>query len=171
MSTSVTQLESGRDAAALALADAQRQVDALGILAGTTPAHGPGVVVTITDPNHKLRSATILDAVEELRDAGAEAIQLGNVRVVAATAFTDTSNGILAAGVVLPVPYVLTAVGDAHTLNDALRIPGGVVDAVAQAGATATIALAPTVSVTALRAPTADRYARPFASAPPAATG
>lgn len=164
LSASVAQLQGGRDAAAAALADAQRQVDALGILAGTTAAHGTGIVVTIADPQHKLRSDTLLDAVEELRDAGAEAIQLGPVRVVAATAFTDAGSGILAAGIPVPAPYVLTAIGDAHTLNDALRIPGGVVDSVAQEGAAATIASPPTVAVTALRAPSADRYARAIAS-------
>jgi uncharacterized protein YlxW (UPF0749 family) len=120
--------------------------------------------VTIDDPEHKLHSDTLLDAVEELRDAGAEAIQLGPVRVVAATAFTDVGSGILAGGTPVPAPYVLTAIGDAHTLNDALRIPGGVVDSVAQAGAVATIALPPAVAVTALRVPSADRYARPIAS-------
>jgi uncharacterized protein YlxW (UPF0749 family) len=171
LSANVAQLQSGRDAAAAALADAQRQVDALGILAGTTAAHGTGVVVTIEDPQHKLRSDTLLDAVEELRDAGAEAIQLGPVRVVAATAFTDAGSGILAAGVPVPVPYVLSAIGDAHTLNDALRIPGGVVDTVAQDGAVANIAMPPTVAVTALRALSTDRYARPIASATPATAG
>jgi uncharacterized protein YlxW (UPF0749 family) len=168
LSASVDQLQSGRDAAAAALADAQRQVDALGILAGTTPAHGPGVVVTISDPAHKLRSDTLLDAVEELRDAGAEALQLGSVRVVAATAFTDSGTSVLAAGTTVTPPYVLTAIGDAHTLNDALRIPGGVVDTVAQDGAVAEITMPPTVSVTALRAPATPRYARPVPTTVPA---
>lgn len=171
LSAGVAQLQSGRDAAAAALADAQRQVDALGILAGSTAAHGTGVVVTIADPQHKLRSDTLLDAVEELRDAGAEAIQLGQVRVVAATAFTDAGSAILADGTAVPPPYVLTAIGDAHTLNDALRIPGGVVDTVAQDGAVANITLPPSVAVTALRALRSDRYARPIASTAPATAG
>ena len=167
LSAGVTELQTGRDAAAAALADAQRQVDALGILAGTIPAHGPGVVVTIADPQRKLRADTLLDAVEELRDAGAEAIQVGPVRVVAATAFTDGNGQILADGTVIPAPYVMLAIGDAHNLNDALRIPGGVVDAVSQDGAQATIAAPSTVAVTALRVLSTDRYARPIASSAP----
>jgi uncharacterized protein YlxW (UPF0749 family) len=171
LSSGVDRLQTGRDAAAAALADAQRQVDALGILAGTIAAHGPGVVVTVSDPRHVLHADTLLDAVEELRDAGAEAIQLGSVRVVASTAFTDGSSGVLAAGLPVPTPYRLLAIGDAHTLNDALRIPGGVVDTVAQAGAQTTITPATTVWVTALRASTADRYARPVASSSSAPAG
>jgi uncharacterized protein YlxW (UPF0749 family) len=171
LSASVQRLQSGRDAAAAALADAQRQVDALGILAGTTPAYGPGITLTLADPAHRLKADTLLDAVEELRDAGAEAIQVGAVRVVASTPFTDGRSGVLAGATALAAPYVLTAIGDAHTLDEAMRIPGGVVDAVAQDGATATIALPGTVSVTALRAPTADRYARPVPSAAATSTG
>ena len=171
LSANVAQLKSGQDAATAALADARRQVDALAILAGTTAAYGPGVVMTLSDPDHKLRSDELLDAVEELRDAGAEAMQVDGVRVVTATAFTDGPTGILAAGVPVASPYVLTAIGDAHTLNDAMRIPGGVVDTVTQDGAFAAIAMPATVAVTALRVAEPDRYARPVPSAAPASTG
>jgi uncharacterized protein YlxW (UPF0749 family) len=165
LAANVQQLQTGRDAAAAALADAQRQVDALGILAGTTPAYGPGIVLTVADPRHRLKADTLLDAVEELRDAGAEALQVGTVRVVASTPFTDGAGGISAGGTVLQAPYEIRAIGDAHTLGDAMRIPGGVVDTVAQGGGTATVTTPTTVSVTALRSPRADRYARPVPSA------
>ena len=42
---------------------------------------------------------SLLDAVQELRDAGAEAIQIGDVRVVASTWFDDAPNGIGLLGV------------------------------------------------------------------------
>ena len=58
----------------------------LGILAGTVAAEGPGIVVTIDGVDD---AALLLDTVQELRDAGAEAIQLGDVRVVASTYFTQ----------------------------------------------------------------------------------
>ena len=165
LSSTETSLQSGRNAAAAALADAQRQVDTLGILAGTMAAHGPGVVLTVSDPAGKVRADTLLDAVEELRDAGAEAIQVGAVRVTASTAFTDGRSGVMAAGTAIGAPYVVVAIGDAHTLDDALRIPSGVVDTVVQDGAQASVVEQAVVSVTALRRVTADRYARPVPSA------
>ena len=58
----------------------------LGILSGTVAATGPGVTLTIDDPDGTVTAATLLDGVEELRDAGAEAIEINDsVRVVAST--------------------------------------------------------------------------------------
>ena len=66
----------------------------LGILAGTVPATGPGVTITIDDPDGAVTRPTLLDGVEELRDAGAEAIEINDsVRVVASTSFTDGDGG------------------------------------------------------------------------------
>ena len=48
-----------------------------------SPATGPGIVLTISDPERKVDAPTMLDTVQELRDAGAEAIQIDDVRVVA----------------------------------------------------------------------------------------
>src|SRR5579884_2430010 len=67
---------------------AQREEQVLGVLLGTLPAQGPGVSVTISDPAGKLTGEDLLDVVEELRGAGAEAIQFGPVRVSTDTAFT-----------------------------------------------------------------------------------
>ena len=61
----------------------------MAILLGTRPAHGPGVEVTITDPQHELKAEDLLDVVEELRGAGAEAIQFGGGAGQHATAFTE----------------------------------------------------------------------------------
>jgi uncharacterized protein YlxW (UPF0749 family) len=164
-------LAAGTDRSAVALAEARRRARALGILAGTLPHRGPGVTVTITDPKSSVRAAVVLDTIEELRDAGAEAIQVGGssgrpVRVVASTYLLDTAAGGLDVdGTALRPPYRLVAVGDPATLDAAMRIPGGVLDAVASnAGARAAVAASPRVAVTALRPLRAPRYARP---APP----
>ena len=78
---------------------ARERLEALGILAGTVPATGPGIVLTISDPDNKVDAPTILDTVQELRDAGAEAIQINGERVVADTWFADTENGLSVSGV------------------------------------------------------------------------
>ena len=70
-------LLSGVGSSSEALKSAQDRLDTLGILTGTVPATGPGVVITITDPDHKVTAALLLDALQELRDAGAEAVQIG----------------------------------------------------------------------------------------------
>ena len=76
-------------------------------------------------------SDVLLDTVQELRDAGAEAIQISGVRIVASTAFTGTPGALLIGGTSVSRPYEVTAIGPASTLAEAMRIPGGVVDSLA----------------------------------------
>lgn len=155
------ELLSGSSARQAAQEAAQQQVDSLGILAGTAPAQGPGIRLTITDPDGALLASTLLDAVQELRDSGAEAMQVDDVRVVASTAFTDTEDGIAADGELLSSPYEFVVIGDAQTLETALEIPGGVVPSVFSQGARAGTDQLDEAVVDALRVPETPQYARP----------
>jgi uncharacterized protein YlxW (UPF0749 family) len=125
---------------------AEERRDALAVLAGTVPTVGPGVTVTIRDVEGEVSSVLLLDAVQELRDAGAEAIQIGDVRVVGSTALADVRDGIQVDGQVVRSPFRIVAIGDQSTLETALRIPGGVVDSVSQL-AGAEIAVTPSDQV------------------------
>jgi uncharacterized protein YlxW (UPF0749 family) len=155
-------LVSGSGQKAAALAAARTQADTLGILTGTVPAVGPGVVLTIDDPRGEVRADVLVDTLQELRDAGAEAIQLSGVRVVASTALVDEPGGVEVGGRQVSSPYRFAVIGDPRTLAAALAIPGGVVDTVdKRPGAHATVVRSPHVSITALRVLVEPRYARP----------
>jgi uncharacterized protein YlxW (UPF0749 family) len=153
-----------------ALDAARARATTLGILAGTVAAKGPGVEVYITDPRSTVRAATLLDLVQELRDAGAEAIQIGAARVVASTAFTDVRGGVAVDNLVLSAPYTVRAIGDGQTMATALEIPGGVIASMPE-GAHATVATREEVEVTALHAMPDPAYARPAATPTPKASG
>ncbi len=161
------QLTSGSGASAAALAEATRRTQVLGVLAGTVPATGPGVVITINDPDTKVSASVLLDALEELRNAGAEAVQISGaggatpVRVVAQTAFADDPEGVVVDGTLLRAPYRFTVVGEPGTLSGALGIPGGIEDVVNRQGGSIDINRPARVTVGALRALTTPRYARP----------
>jgi uncharacterized protein YlxW (UPF0749 family) len=144
-----------------ARAEAQAQADGLGILTGTVAATGPGVVVTITDPKNALKAEDLLDVVEELRGAGAEAIQFGPVRVGMTSAFRDVNGRVVLDAATLSAPYVVRAIGPAATMQTALEIPGGVAAVVRTAGGTAAITRSSALAITVLRAATKNRYARP----------
>jgi uncharacterized protein YlxW (UPF0749 family) len=149
-----------------ALVEAKARSQALGVLAGTLAAQGPGIQLTMTDPEHRLQAEDILDAVEELRAAGAEALQVGQVRIGLDSAFTDGDGtngdtGVLADGEPLTTPYRILAIGDPATLATALNIPGGVVDTVRQAGGQATINQEQRVVIRALRSLSTPHYAQP----------
>ncbi|PRY17823.1 DUF881 domain-containing protein [Kineococcus rhizosphaerae] len=162
-------LTQGSDQAQAAADAAAARAQEYGLLAGTLAAHGPGIVATITDPGAKLRSTNLIQLVQELRDSGAEAVQVGTARVVAQTAFTDGSGGVLVDGVLQRSPYVVTVVGDPSTLATAMDIPGGVRETLRSAGADLVVDQAPGpdgVRVTALHAVSAPQYARPASPAP-----
>jgi len=150
-----------------ALAEAQRRADEIGVLAGTLPVTGPGLVVRMRG-GEAVTAARVLDAVQELRSAGAEAMQIAGsggqvVRVVASTYFLDAQGGgLVVDGTLLTAPYTLTVVGDPATLAPALEIPGGVVESVERDGGTVTVQEAPEgVEVSAVVPPPSLEYARP----------
>lgn len=140
---------------------AKERADTLGILSGTARATGPGITLTITDEDGQVDAATLLDTVQELRDAGAEAIQVGDVRVVASTSFTDDGAGITADDKKLESPYRFTVIGDPQTMSSAMEIPGGVSESVRTKGGEATIREFDSINVEALHSNSSPRYARP----------
>ncbi|SCE41441.1 protein of unknown function [Streptomyces sp. Termitarium-T10T-6] len=80
-----TELENSSDQAEEARKQTLEKERQLGILAGTVAAQGPGITLTITDPARAVAPDMLLDALQELRAAGAEAIEVNGVRVVANT--------------------------------------------------------------------------------------
>jgi uncharacterized protein YlxW (UPF0749 family) len=159
-------LASGQSGAQAALTAAQQRLDTLEVLAGAVGATGPGVVVTIADPGRRVDASVLLDAVQELRDAGAESIQIGPVRVVASTAFTDPSAGVVAAdSAPLTPPHRLVAIGDPATLAGALAIPGGVVETVRQLGGAVEVRQSDQAQTPALHARQSPGYAQPVPAA------
>lgn len=153
-------LAGGASGSQAAIDAARARLDALSVLAGTVAAKGPGVEVFVTDPGAAVKAAQVLDLVQELRDAGAEAIQIDDVRVVASTAFTDAPGGVRVDGTLVRPPYTVLAIGDSQTMATALEIPGGVVASLPQV-ASATVASREEVTVSALHAVQTPRYARP----------
>jgi len=158
---SLGRLQRSGESSEEALAEARRQSAALGILTGTVPATGPGVSITIADPDGRVPPEVLLDAIQELRNAGAEAFQVGPVRIGVDSAFTGSGGAVVLDGQALTAPYTITAVGDPPTLAAALAIPGGVLDTVRRAGGTMEVTQSDSVSVNALRQPREPLYARP----------
>lgn len=161
------QLRSGEQGRQAALEEATRRADELGILAGTLPAVGPGLSVRFEGPDKAVESERILDAVQELRGAGAEAMQIAGadgtaVRIIASTYFVDAAGGgLVVDGRRLTGPYVISVIGDPATLRTALNIPGGVVASVEEAGGNVTPVDSEAVEVSQLHAPIKLEHARP----------
>ncbi len=171
------ELQSQRDALAngagnsqAAIDQAQKRLDALRILSGTAPAQGPGIRMTISDPSQKVTSAMLLDTLQELRDAGAEVVQYGSVRVVASSWFASSGGQLQVDGQPLTRPVTILAIGDKATLASAMNIPGGIIETLRQQSASAVVEQLDTVRIDALHSPQTPRYAQavPDAAAPSA---
>ncbi|HVL88624.1 MAG TPA: DUF881 domain-containing protein [Actinomycetota bacterium] len=111
--------------------NAARQLADLRMLLGLVKARGPGIEIVVADPEATVAADTLVDTVQELRDAGAEAIEINGVRVVAETSFSGSPGSIrVNRATSLRAPYQIRAIGHPQTMAEAMRIPGGVVDAV-----------------------------------------
>ncbi|MFG3346519.1 DUF881 domain-containing protein [Streptomyces sp. NPDC048018] len=155
-----SELESSSDQAEEARKQTQEKERQLGILAGTVAAEGPGITLTITDPSGAIESDMLLDAIQELRAAGAEAIQVNDVRVVADSYFSGSGRDMRIDGTQVAAPYVFKVIGKPEDLEPALNIPGGVVQTLEKEQATATVQRSPKIVVDALRPAKRPDYAQ-----------
>ncbi|MCT9144370.1 DUF881 domain-containing protein [Streptomyces violarus] len=154
------ELENSSDQAEEARRQTIEKERQLGILAGTVAAQGPGITMTIEDTKGTVESDMLLDAVQELRAAGAEAIQVNGVRVVAGTYLTDSGKGVSVDGNKINAPYRFKVIGKSQDLEPALNIPGGVVQTLEKEQAIVTVERSTKIVVDALRAAKQPDYAR-----------
>ncbi len=150
---------SGQQQAALELA--QKQSETQGILSGRLPAEGPGIKLSIVEPGQPLTAPKMFNILEELRNAGAEVVEVNGVRLVTSSYFEDRDGGIVVDGQRITSPYRWTVIGDPSTLETALEIPGGAMATVRTAGAVPTITQEELVTIDATREPQAPRFATP----------
>jgi uncharacterized protein YlxW (UPF0749 family) len=164
------QLVTGADTEQAALAAAANRASVQGILAGQLPAEGPGVRLTLTEGASRLSAASLVNIMEELRSAGAEAIQVNERRLTASSYIVDTSNGVDVDGVSLTAPYHWLAIGDPDTIIPALEMPGGALAAIRGVGGDTEITGLDHVVVGAVRQLTTPRFATPAPSSSPSAS-
>ena len=168
LQSSLDLLESQSTNDAEAQRAARERLESLGILAGTVPATGPGIVLTISDPDNKVAAPIMLDTVQELRDAGAEAVQIGDQRVVADTWFADTDQrpvGRRARRSARPTSSRRSATR--NTMAGAMDIPGGVTATVRRVGGDTDVQIEDEVDIDALLSLTSPQYARPVPTTTP----
>ncbi|WP_081795187.1 DUF881 domain-containing protein [Nocardioides sp. URHA0020] len=155
-------LRSSTGAREAALAQAQQQADNLAIMAGLVPVTGPGIRVTVTETDGAVDVDTMVDMIQELRTAGAEAIQVNEkVRIVAQTSFEDSVGGIRVGGKLVTSPYVFDVIGQPDTLHGAIVFPKGPRDQFEDQGATVEVDELASLDIEAVTKPGKPEYAQP----------
>jgi uncharacterized protein YlxW (UPF0749 family) len=148
-----------------AIKSAQARLAALSILVGAVGAAGPGVTVTIEDPGPGVSPEVMLDVINELRAAGAEAIEVNgghqSVRVGVDTWVVGSAGSLTIDNKTLSAPYSILAIGDPPTLAAAMNIPGGAEDSIKRVGARMAVQQSDHLDVGTLRQPKPHQYAQP----------
>jgi uncharacterized protein YlxW (UPF0749 family) len=149
------------DQSEAALTEARERSEALGILNGALAAQGPGLEMTIRDPAGRVAAAILLDAIQELRGAGAETMQVDGVRVGVSTAVTGSPGDLSLDDQPVQAPYVFRVIGSPQDMATAMNIPNGVVDKVRLRDGTVDLVPSDLVVVDALRVLDEPQYAEP----------
>lgn len=138
------------------------ELNSLQVLAGTVPVTGPGLDLVVQDPNNQVTYDVLVDTIQELRDAGAEAIAINGKRIGAQSSFTTSNHQISLDGAALNAPYDIAAIGPAATMEGGLQIPGGSIDTLkALNGVAAEIHRSNSLTLPALASPPVFHSARP----------
>ena len=119
------------------------------MLLGTTDVVGDGVEVVLQDAAEQNSSiglsyqlihySDIQRVVNELKNAGAEAIEINGQRIVPTSSITCEGNIIKINGERVGSPFVIRAIGSQSLLYGGLSRVGSILDAISEAGNTATI--------------------------------
>jgi uncharacterized protein YlxW (UPF0749 family) len=91
---------------------------------GLDPVVGPGVRITVTGG---LDASSVQDLVNELRNAGAEAIAVNDVRVEPNSIVYGPVGGLLIESAHLGNPFEVSAIGNPESLTGSLTRAGGIV--------------------------------------------
>lgn len=94
------------------------------VVNGSIEVSGPGVSLVLSGT---LAPEELQDVINELRNAGAEAIVLNGQRVVVNSAVYQDNTGPSLDGVAIQSPYRFEAIGDPDTLQRAVNRTGGLV--------------------------------------------
>ena len=103
-----------------------------------------------------MTAGILLDAIQELRGAGAEAIQVDGVRIVVSSYVDGDPGELVVDGVPISAPYDIRVIGPSDDLDVALNVSGGVVADVARFGGTTRVVQSEDVAVDAIRSATGD---------------
>lgn len=123
----------------------KEQLDYAEIIAGTKNVHGKGVTVKVSDSTRTaapgesenlyiLHDADLLMIVNELRDAGAEAISINDERITAISEIRCVGSVVSINNVKVGTPFIISAIGNPDTLESALLFRGGIVSLLATMG-------------------------------------
>lgn len=119
--------------------DRDQEIVRLKMVTGLIPLKGKGIFITLSDSDKKLKNYEdpifyivhyyqLELLVNELWNAGAEAIMINNHRIITTSGFSCAGTTILVDAKRMAPPYEIAAIGDPHNLKKVLTQPGGYIE-------------------------------------------
>lgn len=90
------------------------------ILMGITDVHGEGIVINILDGNDLIHQEDLIILIDELKNAGSQAISINEQRITNSTYLYCDGTVILIDGEKIGNPFTIKAIGNAETIYGAL---------------------------------------------------
>jgi uncharacterized protein YlxW (UPF0749 family) len=107
------------------LTEVERQIAQLRVFSAQSPVTGPGIAIRIEGA---FDERALSDLVNELRNAGAEAISVNEMRAGPKSYFTGTTDhGIAVDGRLLRGPWMVRAIGSPDVVYVAMTRTGGII--------------------------------------------
>ena len=120
----LAELRADRSSGDTSVDQIQSELGRIRAWAGVDAIAGRGVEITI---NGEIDAAAVDDLLNELRNAGAEAIAIEDIRVVARTTVSGVPGSLDVDGVLLRDPFTVRAIGRPETLVGSLTRVGGII--------------------------------------------
>jgi uncharacterized protein YlxW (UPF0749 family) len=108
---------------------------------GLDPVSGRGVTIVV---GGKIEANAVEDLLNELRNAGAEAIAMDDIRVVGRTTISGLPGSLDVDGFLLGDPFRIRVIGKPETLVGSLTRAGGIIAQLAATDPSATLDVQPT---------------------------
>ena len=120
----LAELQADRSNGATSVDQIESELGRIRAWTGLDAIAGRGVEITV---NGDINAAAVDDLLSELRNAGAEAISIDDVRVIAMTSVSGVPGSLDVEGFLLRDPFKVRAIGRPETLVGSLTRVGGII--------------------------------------------
>lgn len=136
----LSELQADRANGATSVDQIQSELGRIRAWAGLDAISGPGVTITV---GGEIDAAAVDDLVNELRNAGAEAIAIDDIRVIARTSVSGVPGSLDVDGFLLRDPFRIRAIGKPEVLVGSLTRVGGIIAQLSATNPSATVDVEP----------------------------
>ncbi len=151
---------------------AHKETQRIAMGAGTLALTGPGIIVTIEEERRQtlntksselylIRAEDMLKILNELRAGGAEAIAINNQRLITGSGISQNGQAMSVNGTAFAAPFEIRAIGDPATLENSLKMRGGVIETLSFWGIKITVSQQPSIQIPAYTGGFNYQYAKP----------